>query len=264
MKREPIFSSEAELVACFSAEIERMNGLTHFKHPIWTLYHETAGWDLLAVDEQGTQVGIEAKLSLNAKVLEQALPGRWSDRPGPDFRAVLVPQDGLQAHLTRIAAHLGISIITVYQDGSGRRNGVRFNPSRLPDEDGYDWDLKDWFPWCPAERCKLPDYVPDVTGGHSAPVKLTQWKIAAIKLMIVLERQGCVTRADMKALQISPTRWTDHWHGFLVPGPDGGYVRCDRTPDLRAQHPTNWAQIEADFPEWSKGLPARLPLEAAA
>lgn len=102
------------------------------------------------------------------------------------------------------------------------------------------------------ERCILPDYIPDVAAGCAAPVQLTPWKINAIKLMIVLERRGYVTRKDMKVLQISPTRWCDHWHGFLAPAPDRRYVRCNRTPDLKAQHPVNWAQIEADFEVWGK------------
>jgi hypothetical protein len=80
--------------------------------------------------------------------------------------------------------------------------------------------------------------------------------------MILLERRGRVTRGDMKALQISPTRWTDSWHGFLRADPAaGGYVPCERTPDLKAQHPTNWAEIEADYDKW---VPPGYRFEAAA
>ncbi len=59
----------------------------------------------------------------------------------------------------------------------------------------------------------------------------------------------------LKALQISPTRWCDHYHGFLKPEPGlGGYVRCGLTPDLRAQHPVNYVEIEADWETWGKPL----------
>jgi hypothetical protein len=71
--------------------------------------------------------------------------------------------------------------------------------------------------------------------------------------MIVLERRGFVTRSDMRTLQISPSRWCDGWQGFLERG-DGGYVRGERTPDLKRQHPRNWAEIEADVALWSKDL----------
>lgn len=255
--KERAFSSETDLVQAFCTMLPPRDG--------WVAYHETAGWDLLLVNPAGLQVGFEAKLSLNAKVLEQALPGVWTDTNGPDYRAVLVPADSCQHHLTTIARHLGIVVVTV-TPGKREPYSTRyphFHPS-LPDE-SYSWLHRDWPNWCPVERCKLPEYVPDVTGGKAAPVQLSPWKIKAVKLLILLERHGSVSRRDMKALGISPTRWTDHYAGFLSPGPEG-YVRNTRTPDLRAQHPTNWAQIEADFDRWSKdvGIAGRLGIEVAA
>lgn len=266
MSNAKLFATEAELVAKFCELIDPANRRNPSNNPRWTPYHETAGWDLILAHESGLQIGIEAKLSLNAKVLEQALPSRWAaeDGAGPDFRAVLVPSDGLQNHLQRIAFHLGIVVITVSaSQGWNGKTIHRFDPHLLDPKSP--WEERSWPNWCPAARCELPDYVPDVTGGHSAPVALTDWKIRAIKLLILLDRRGYVTRRDMKALKISPTRWTDAYYGFLVAG-EAGYVRCTRTPDLKAQHPTNWAQIEADYETWSKGLevPSQLGLEPAA
>ena len=150
--------------------------------------------------------------------------------------------------MSEIARHLGITVIRVSTfHTSGPHDRWQFQPS-LPDE-SYVYGIMDWPNWCPLRRCTLPEYVPDVSGGRAAPVQLSPWKIKAIKLLILLERTGAVTRADMKALEISSSRWTDHWHGFLVPG-EGGYTRCSRTPDLRRQHPENWRQIAADFPTW--------------
>ncbi|KAG0748260.1 hypothetical protein G6F24_015420 [Rhizopus arrhizus] len=60
----------------------------------WEVYPETAGFDILAVwKATGHQLGVEAKLQLNAKVADQILPAHWSSGSGegPDFRAVLVP-----------------------------------------------------------------------------------------------------------------------------------------------------------------------------
>lgn len=270
MGKTKLFSTEAELVAAFCSCIDPERWARNpSRAPKWVQYHETAGWDLLLVHpETGEQIGIEAKLGLNAKVLEQALPGRWADLDGPDYRAVLVPNDGLQRHFAEIARHLGITVLTVISGPRGYYNAqvgsaYDFRPG-LPDEGLSTRDQ--WPNWCPARRCKLPDYVPDVTGGHSAPVKLSEWKIKAIKLLILLDRRGYVTRQDMKALSISPTRWTDRYYGFLTPSPDGGYVRNDRTPDLKAQHQTNWAQIEADYETWSKGVETagKLALGSAA
>lgn len=244
------FATEAEMVDAFCIWNQQS-----FRKP-WTIYHETAGWDLLAVEpETGVQVGIEAKLSLNAKVLEQALPGHSAmcASIGPDYRAVLVPKKTCQNHLAPICAHLGITVLAIsgHQDSWPEGKPPRWNvtPHDWPDEQSRYCGSK-WFPWLPAEREKLPDYLPDVKGGHAAPVMLTDWKVRAIKLLILLERNGVVTRKDMKRLGLSPTRWTACAYGFLVPG-DGGYVRCARTPDLRAQHPINYAEIEADFDRWA-------------
>lgn len=263
MKSIP-FESEAELVAAFVADVQAQNerferhnagcAPGQRRRPIWTVYPETAGWDLLLVDSSGVQIGIEAKLSLNAKVICQALPDhRWSNEAGPDYRAVLVPSDKVQGNMHPIAAAVGLTILTVRREAGWRdRVDVWVRPQMLPDESGDSWSLNDWFSWLPAKRCSLPDYVPDVQGGKPAPVALTAWKVKAIKLMILLDRRGGVTRADMKHLGISPTRWTDAYNGFLTPDRiKGQYVRCARTPDLRAQHPTNWQQIEADFAKWA-------------
>jgi hypothetical protein len=258
VSKETPFATEAGLVAAFCTTFDPADWARDPEHaPKWTAYHETAGWDLLLVHQTGVQIGIEAKLSLNAKVLEQALAGaKWADSAGPDYRAVLVPGGGMQNHLVSLAHHVGITIIQVQRSGEWGGK-VHYNVSpRLPDERSL-YSGRDWPNWCPVARCKLPDYVPDVTGGHSAPVALTEWKIKAIKLMILLERNGSVNRHDMKVLGISPSRWTDLYHGFLTADPlKGGYVPNGRTPDLKAQHPVNWTQIETDFDAWSKGLSA--------
>lgn len=257
-----LFAKETELVAALTDCLSRSRWSSGKAiGDGWTAYHETAGWDVLLVcDTTGRQIGIEAKLSLNAKVLEQALSGlRYADSAGPDYRAVLVPADACQNHMTSLVRHLGIVIMTVDRHTMAwpETQVWRLEPGELPKEDGFYWS-QNWPSWLPAQRCPLPEYVPDVSGGDAAPVALTPWKIKAIKLMILLERRGSVHRSDMKALGISPTRWCDSYHGFLAPTP-GGYVACARTPDLKAQHPKNWAEIEADFDTWNP-----YPVEVAA
>lgn len=233
------FLKESDLVTAFCEQVR--TGLR--KNP-WLFYHETAGFDLLMVHaETGVQIGLEAKLVLNLKVLSQALSNLHYETSGPDYRGVLVPAGKVQGFLPEIATRLGLGVLAVSPTSP---YAVRM--FRLPDEN-YQWSYGEtWFPWLPIERCKLPDYVPDVEGGKPCPVALTLWKIKAIKLMLILERRGFVTRKDMQALDISPTAWTKHG-GYLTPGHQG-YVRYEKTPDFRAQHPTNWAQIEADFDSW--------------
>lgn len=236
------YQTEAELVACF---VKFLRATYQFDER-WTLYPETGGWDILAVRKaDGAQVGIEAKLALNAKVIAQALTGQHSryEPDGPDYRAVLVPSDKIQLHLEEICAATGVTILR----HSPSKNGIYSNP--LPAEYGSGYS-SGWYDWGPSLRIPLPEYVPDVEGGKPAPVQLTEWKIKAIKLQIVLERRGFVTRDDMRRLKISPSRWCDAYHGFLVSAGVGRYVRHAKTPDYRKQHPHNFAEIEAQALQW--------------
>lgn len=249
--KAPLFSTEAELVAAYCGVIERDYNTNKNRDQKWTIYPETGGFDLLLVDNMGVQVGIEAKLKLNTKVLCQALPnlGWWYD-DGPDYRAVLVPRGGCQIDLAPLAERLGLHVLRVSKNDWG--DGKFRASADLPNEmDGDSYYMKYWLPWLPERRITLPDYVPDVTGGKPAPVTLTTWKIRAIKLLILAQRTGAVSRADMKALQISPSRWCDGPYSYLDRTPRG-YVIGDRTPDIKSQHPKNWAEIEADFDTWVK------------
>src|SRR3990172_5352454 len=77
--------TEADLCAAFIASAT--------KGKVWTAYPETAGFDiLLSRVADNTQIGIQAKLRLNAKGLCQILPHDYTfGISGPDYRAVLVP-----------------------------------------------------------------------------------------------------------------------------------------------------------------------------
>jgi hypothetical protein len=93
------FDTEAELCAAFIKWAEKQG---------WKSYAETAGWDILLVAADGTQIGVQAKLRFNMKVLQQAVDyGLWGRGIGPDFRAVLVPDSGGKD----ICAALGMTMI---------------------------------------------------------------------------------------------------------------------------------------------------------
>lgn len=234
------FTKEADLCTAFIAEATRDGQ--------WVAYPETAGFDIvLARKDNALQIGIEAKLALNAHVLNQALPRyRWDiGYTGPDYRAVLVPGGKTQLGLYSIAAHLGITVLT-FNAGYPNSPRVAVAPA-LPNAA---WEHEHWHEWCPMKRLALPDYVPDVGAGHPAPVALTEWKIKAIRLAIILEERP-VTRADFKALSLDPSRWTDKWTGWLEATPQGYVPRPGHIPDFKAQHPVNYEQIKADRAKWT-------------
>jgi hypothetical protein len=243
MKRRtegPKFEKESDLCAAFIAAVDVRD---------WACFAETEGWDILAVRKaDGVQVGIEAKLHLNAHVVAQALPQsiKWTAAAlGPDYRAVLVPSGETQLHLKPICDALGITIIS-YRGTESRISWCRAFDPALPEE-RMDPEYS-WFQWAPDRRYKLPDYIPDVAAGASAPIALTQWKIRAIKLVIILKHRPAI-REDFKLLGLSPSRWTDPYTGWLK-RTDIGYVAGPNMPDFAAQHPRNFAEIEADSDTW--------------
>lgn len=243
--------SEAALCAAFIAAATIKPKRTD--HAQWVAYPETGGFDILLVRQtDGVQIGIEAKLALNPLVVSQALPKRqeWTaGLVGPDYRAVLVPADKVQNSLPEICEALGVTVIRMYADppGEERRYGPAFGPS-LPHESFWGSDARNWFEWAPLSRIKLPDYIPDVVAGASAPIALTAWKVKAIRLSALLD-EGPVTRADFKHLQLAPTNWLSPG-GWLERTP-AGWVRGPKTPDFKAQHPRNYGEIAADRERWA-------------
>lgn len=245
MKKPVPFKTESDLCSAFVAALPKA----------WTSYNESAGWDMLLVRADGFQVGIQAKLRLNPVVLAQCLSGsRYrDDYAGPDCRAILVPWGGINIGMQTLAPYVGITIIRMGADHHRAKYMRRpFDPA-LPG-DGYD-DY--WFEQAPTKRCKLPEYVPDVVPGKPSPVQLTQWKIGALKIAVLLEANGYVTRKDFRHVGIDHRRW-------IAPGvqwlrvDDGKFVPANRLPNFKAQHPVVFEQVKADLPKWGPS-PAVLP-----
>lgn len=237
---EAPFPKESDLCAAFIAALP----------DTWTAYAETGGFDILLVRKaDGMQIGVEAKLKLNAKVICQAAEEsrHYSVAgPNPDCRAVLVPEGG-GSDLAGVCDLLGITVIKMRHGAEAQYVSQLFWPP-LPRLSEHYWEGEGWHERCPAKRITLPDWVPDVVAGDSAPVALTAWKIGAIKLVVTLDRRGYLTRADFAHFKVSMSRWTqERW---LVKDGNGGWVRGPYMPDFKGQHPVNFDQIAADFEKW--------------
>lgn len=249
-----LFPKETDLCAAFISALPKE----------WVAYPETAGWDILLIRKSdGYQCGIQAKLRFNVEVLSQCLESPWPDREGPDYRAVLVPAG--EGCLSTICAYIGVAVLSVRQeshwDYKTREDIKSFRvwPELPGDREGY-LPQNHWFDWMPTKRCRVPEYVPDVAAGASAPLQLTQWKIAAIKLAILMERRGFITRADFKHVGIDSRRWLPSAANMVAIDPEqrGRYFKGPCWPNLSAQHPTNYGQIEADYAKWAPPPPPLL------
>lgn len=228
-----IFKSEAELCSAFIAWASREG---------WRCYPETAGFDILAVTPEGWQIGIEAKLRMNLKVISQALP-RYGAEIGPDHRAVLVP--GMNSDLRELCGYLGIEIFYCMTRSTDRR-GLPHDFARAAQ-----WRRHAMFDWNPRQRCEVPEYMPDVPAGVPSPTQLTPWKIAALKVLARLEISGWITRKEISIFGIDARRWTSG-DGWLVPldgdpKRGGRWKRGDRCPKFDQQHPDVYAQIKAEL-----------------
>ena len=251
VKKPQPFETEVALCAAFISALPKD----------WTAYAETCGWDILLVRSgDGCQIGVQAKLKLNATVLVQAAEDRWdNNRPGPDYRAALVPSCEANA-LAGLAPHCGLTVIRVRAEAL-RYNSERFSPG-LPDEK-HSYSAEQWHERLPAERYKLPEYVPDVAAGASAPLQLTHWKISALRIAALLHATGFVTRDDFKRCHVDIRRWIS---GGWLKVENGSFVRGDYWPRFELQHPVVWEQILADPAKWQRppGSMSQQPLFEAA
>lgn len=241
---KPGYDSEAAMCADFIAHLPEG----------WTAYPETEGFDLVLVrGADGFQIGVEAKLKLNGKVICQAAESQsyYSvAHPAPDCRAVLIP-DGVSFDLAPVCTYLGITVIRIMPPDDVQRRYHRhpFRPG-LPKLEQTIWGNSDWYEFAPAQRLALPDWIPDVVAGDTAPIALTSWKVAAIKIVVTLERRGVVTRQDFAHFQISMSRWSQQ--RWLVKAGAGGWIAGPHLPDFRKQHPRNFEEIGADFEKWAR------------
>lgn len=231
MKQSPLFATEAELCTAFTEWVRRGGGT---RYTPWTVYPETGDFDLLLVDPEGRQMGVEAKLKLNAKVCTQALPGRWYQGEGPDWRAVLVP--AANNDLEELLRMLGVIVFT---PNSPRHDGrIDFNPMLVADS-----MYSNWFDWNPLTRCELPPMVPNLPAGVPAPVRLTTWKVGALKVLAHLEVHGAITAREVRSYGVDPRRFcsTDGWLTSLG---EGRWAR-GAVPAFDQQHPAEYAQLLA-------------------
>lgn len=233
MKPEPVFKTEAELCVAFIEWATREG---------YRCYPETADFDILAIDPEGWQIGIEAKLRLNLKVVSQALP-RYGAEIGPDHRAVLVPR--IDSELRDICAYLGIEVFYCMTRSRDSRRSVHHFARDTQ------WLRDAMFDWNPKRRCAVPEYMPDVPAGVPAPLKLTPWKIAALKVLARLEISGWITRKEISVFGIDPRRWTNCEQWLLPfdgdPKRGGRWMRGPGCPRFDHQHPEVYSQIKAEM-----------------
>lgn len=246
-KRSVPFASEAAMCASFSGAATAQG---------WTVYPETSGWDLLLVNEE-TQIGVEAKLRPNLKLLGQ-IAERMERPTGPDFVAGLVPSRERDRDFWHIAGALGIIVFCQEVGKYDWQTGRTLPP---------DWPLISnrilharvhAFP----EPSWTPPLVPTLPAGVPCPVKLTPWKIKALELLARLEVRGFVTAADMRECGLAPTIWYSRYLESTH-GARGCWKRRSDVVLADAQHPVEFAHYVAEERRRLEALGPVAPSPAA-
>lgn len=233
--RQQDFKTEADLCDAYIAFMS--------KHG-WICYPETAGFDILCVrPKEGWQLGVHAKLKLNADVVGQIFPSgreyQYSRDEGPHFRAILVrdPQGGFVNLLNAV----GIMVTWPEHDSYGYRGAGR--TWRFKHE-AERYELA-WYDWNPLAPCRLPEMVPTVRAGVPAPIQLTPWKIGALKVLAYLEVHGSIDRRTVANFGVDPRRFCAS-DGYLRKADQPGHWQLrDRIPPFAKQHPTEYAKLLA-------------------
>lgn len=242
MKPAEKISSEAELCDIFMREFNEIDG--------WSCYPEAAGFDVLVVHEDGRQIGVEAKMQLNAKVADQILPDRYEfyGRPGPDYRLVIVSKiTDASAGIVKMLEQLGVKVllprIGYRKEGEAYTFDLEHKLLEVSGRDPYyDWYM---FDWNPPERCKVPVMLTSLRAGIPCPVRLTPWKEKALMVLAQLRSQGSITAKQITSHGVGVTAWTQapgSKPAWLKKGAvPGTWIETEHLPAFDKQHPEVYA-----------------------
>jgi hypothetical protein len=231
---------ESDLCALF---IQEFNAL-----PGWTCYPEACGFDVLVVHQDGRQIGVEAKLQLNAKVADQILPRlgeEYYSRAGPDYRMVIVSRiTDASRGIAKMLEHLGVKVLHTYLD-SGKHN-FRLEHRLMEAKSREAWFSEQYlFDWNPPERCQVPVLVTNLPAGVPSPVRLTPWKESALKVIAQIRSQGFITAKQIAGHGIGVTAWTQpsgSKPAWLAKGAvRGSWIETEHLPAFDKQHPEVYA-----------------------
>ncbi len=238
-------TSEAHLCALFMSEFNSLPG--------WTCHPEAAGFDVLVVHEDGRQIGVEAKLVLNAKVADQILPSLGDEfygKSGPDHRLVIVSKiTDASAGIKKMLEHLGVRVLVAQRCSSIRGQDHAFGIQHnlfWPEKGFPQWGhYSRMFDWWPEKRCQVPSVVTKLPAGVPSPVRLTPWKESALHVIAQMRYQGFITAKQISAFGIGVTAWTQSpgsKPAWLVRGAcRGQWLETEHMPAFDKQHPDAYA-----------------------
>ncbi|NVL48683.1 hypothetical protein F2S72_01575 [Pseudomonas syringae pv. actinidiae] len=219
--------------------------------PGWTCYPEAAGFDVLAVHQDGRQLGVQAKLALNAKVADQILPmrnGDFFDKPGPDYRMVVVAKiTPASAGIAKMLGMLGVEVMSPSLSRCLAGDEYSFSFHNMLEGRGQQTSFGAQYlhDWNPAVRCYVPAILQALPAGVPSPIQLTPWKEMALQVVALMRHQGYITAKQIAGHGHAVTRWTQPdgaRPAWLVKGAvRGQWIETANLPAFEKQHPELYA-----------------------
>lgn len=230
----------------------------------WVPYPEIEDWDVVLV-RGGIQVGIQAKLRFNTKVVSQALRGlpgideNQRRHRGPHYRAIAIPLKKTSADdAYRVGRMCRLLVIDMHRSPdlgffAGWRHVTR-DPLQWRNA-RVNWR---YYRWRPDETLWIPPAVPDIPAGVQSPRTVGRWQIAACWMEMQYRERGYVSLVDAReAIKLFEGDWRPHtmlaryWQCIGKQDGRAGAQRCrkwhmnswQRENPPSVQYPEAWAMI---------------------
>lgn len=187
----------------YSLEKDLCDDFIYFiKKSSWKVYAEQNNWDMIIVRGK-IQVGVQAKLIANNKVLIQTLPKLPYTGIGPTYRIALIA--GFTGRTPRarfetrkifysMARHFRVIVI----DMSCRNKLMT----------GWDWNLGykggkrnlnlKHYNWRPSELEWVPPFIPNFPAGVPSPKHVSKWNLSMLDLRELELERGWICLEDCR------------------------------------------------------------------
>lgn len=221
----------------------------------FTSYPEQGGWDIVLVRNK-VQVGIQAKLRPNLKVVSQAISS-FEGREKPHYAAIAVGniKRDESADLCYVANKCGIVVINMSNHVNEWLAGNKGRNWIWSEEGGFvkfarKYRIKS------DSRIWLPEFVPDLEAGIKSPKTVSKFMVIAIKVQEECEKKGWICVDDIRDIEKKYLNGDNRSYARTILNV---YYQCtsDRVEGKRCWKwkPNRWAtRPREQFPHVAEGL----------
>lgn len=207
----------------FTKETELCQAFLDSLPDVWRKYPEQGDWDFI-IQRGLTQIGVQAKLVADLKVLTQALPSCPGEpKIGPHYRAVLIGRWSgrtvkaalrSRSEFCALARHLRLLVLRppdLWRNAAVRPLGWKRFDRWLPVDRMINytqmlkrppWEKLKWryYRWHPSSPIWVPPFEPKLPAGVPSPSHVSAWQLAALALHRICEDKGWICLNDARKI----------------------------------------------------------------